>query len=116
VRRARADGFTLVEVLVAIVILSVGAMAWVGTGRVASASMRAATLELRAAQLIQEEVERLRTMPFDSVRDGSAARPAGDAVWTVTDSVSYLRVELVVRTRAERGRILSDTVWVYRAR
>ena len=109
-------GFTLVEVLVAIVILSLGAMAWVGTGRVAAASMRAAALELRAAQLIQEEVERLRTLPLDSVRSGSVSRPAGDALWTVADSGSYLRVELVVSSRPEAGRSLTDTVWVYRAR
>lgn len=112
----RRGGFTLVEVLVAIVILSLGAMAWVGTSRVAAASMRAAALELRAAQLIQEEVERLRTLPLDSVRSGSAARPAGDALWTVADSGSYLRVELVVRARPEGARSLADTVWVYRAR
>jgi prepilin-type N-terminal cleavage/methylation domain-containing protein len=109
-------GFTLVEVLVAIVILSLGAMAWVGTGRVAAASMRAAALELRAAQLLQEQVERLRTAPLDSVRSGSVARPAGDALWTVTDSGSYLRVQLVVRARPEGGRTLSDTVYVYRVR
>lgn len=115
-RRVRSGGFTLVEVLVAIVILSVGAMAWVGTSRVASASMRAATLELRAAELIQEEVERLRTTPLDSLRAGSVTRPAGDAFWTVEDSVSYLRVRLVVRTRPEGGRTRSDTVWVYRPR
>lgn len=115
-RHARSGGFTLIEVLVAIVILSVGAMAWVGTSRVASASMRAATLELRAAQLIQEEVERLRTTPLDSLRAGSAARPAGDVLWTVADSGAYLRVELVVRARPERERTLSDTVYVYRAR
>lgn len=114
--RAGVGGFTLVEILVAIVILSLGAMAWVGTSRVAAASMRAAALELRAAQLVQEQVERLRTLPVDSVRAGSAARPAGDALWTVTDSGSYLRVELVVRARPEAGRTLADTVYVYRAR
>ena len=114
--RGGGGGFTLVEILVAIVILSLGAMAWVGTSRVAAISMRAAALELRAAQLIQEQVERLRTMPVDSVRDGSAARPAGDALWTVADSGSYLRVELVVTARPEGGRTLADTVHVYRAR
>ncbi|HSW29795.1 MAG TPA: type II secretion system protein [Longimicrobiales bacterium] len=112
----RAGGFTLVEILVAIVILSLGAMAWVGTSRVAATSMRAAALELRAAQLIQEQVERLRTLPLDSVHSGSVARPAGDALWTVADSGSYLRVVLVVRARPEGGRTLSDTVYVYRAR
>lgn len=112
----RRGGFTLVEVIVAIVILSLGAMAWVGTSRVAAASMRAAALELRAAQLLQEQVERLRTVPVDSVRSGSATRAAGEALWTVADSGSYLRVELVVRARPEGGRTFADTVWVYRAR
>lgn len=109
-------GFTLVEVLVAIVILSIGAMALVGTSRVASASMRQAVLELRSAQLVQEQVERLRTMPLDSVRAGSVTRPAGDALWTVADSGAYLRVELVVRARPEAGRSISDTLYVYRPR
>lgn len=115
-RVRREGGFTLVEVLVAIVILSVGAFALVGTSRVASASVRRAVLELRTAQLIQEHVERLRTLPVDSVRNGSVSGPAGDALWTVVDSVTYLRVELVVRARPEGGRTLSDTLYVYRAR
>ena len=109
-------GFTLIEVLVAIVILSVGAMAWVGTSRVASASAREAALEIRVAQLIQEQAERLRALPVDSVRDGSASSSAGDALWTVADSGSYVRVQLVVRARPEVGHTLADTVFVYRAR
>lgn len=112
----RRGGFTLVEVLVAIVILSVGALALVGTSRVASASVRQAVLELRAAQLIQEQAERLRTLPLDSLRAGSVARPVGDAAWTVADSGSYLRVQLVVHARPEAGRSLADTLYVYRPR
>lgn len=114
--RVRAGGFTLVEVVVAIFILSVGALALVGTGRVASASIRQATLELRAAQLIQEELERLHALPLDSLRDGVASRPAGGALWTVQDSGAYLRVELVVAARPEAGRTLADTVYLYRPR
>jgi len=114
--RRSQTGFTLVEVLVAIVILSMGALALVGTSRVASASVRQAVLELRAAQLIQEQAERLRTLPLASIGPGSVTRPAGDALWTVADSGSYVRVQLVVRTRPEAGRSLVDTVYVYRPR
>ena len=114
--RTRTGGFTLVEVVVAIFILSVGALALVGTGRLASASLRQATLELRVAQLLQDEAERLRTLPVDSLRDGVVSRVAGDALWTVQDSGAYLRVELVVAARPEAGRTLADIAYVYRAR
>lgn len=113
---ARRRGFTLVEVVVAIFLLSVGVLALVGSGRVAAASVRQAALELRVAQLVQDEVERLRTLPVDSLRDGVASRPAGDALWTVQDSGAYLRVELIVAARPEAGRTLGDTVHVYRPR
>jgi len=114
--RRDARGFTLVEVIVAIVILTVGVLALVGSSRVAAASVRRATLELRAAELIQEDVERLRTLPLDSLRDGQATRRAGDTRWVVTDSVSYLRIELAITTRPEAGMALSDTVFLYRPR
>ena len=109
-------GFTLVEVLVAIVILSMGVLALLGSTRVSTASAQRATLELRVAHLIQEEVERLRALPVDSLRDGSAARPAGNTRWTVTDSTSYIRVELVVDARPQGGATLGDTLYLYRPR
>lgn len=112
----RRRGFTLLEVLIALVVLSVGALALVGTGRVSATSIRRATLELRAAQLLQEEAERLRALPVDSLRSGLALRAAGEVEWSVADSGAYLRVELVVRARPEAGSTLADTAWVYRAR
>ena len=111
-----SGGFTLVEVIVSIVILTVGVLALVGSSKVSAASLQRATLELRVAELIEEEVERLRTLPIGSLADGSATRPAGTTRWLVTDSVSYLRVELEVVTRPEVGISLTDTVYVYRPR
>ncbi len=113
---ARIGGFTLVEVLVAIVILSMGILALLGSTRVSIASARSATLELRVAHLIQEEVERLRALPVDSLRDGSATRPDGSARWIVTDSTSYVRVELVVDALPASGATLGDTLYLYRPR
>lgn len=114
--RPGARGFTLIEVVVAILILSVGVLAWVGTGRVVSASVRQAELELRVARLVQEEARRLGTLPIDSLRDGASTSGPGDAFWIVQDSGAYLRVELVVEARPEGGRALRDTVFVYRPR
>lgn len=114
--RRPANGFTLIEVIVAIMVLTIGVLALVGSSRVAAASLQRATLELRVAELIQEDVERLRTLPFDSLVDGQATRLAGDSRWLVTDSGSYLRIELSVTTRPEAGLSLADTVFLYRAR
>ena len=107
-------GFTLIEVVVAAVVLSVGVVALIGSNRVAAMSAARAAVELRAAQLIQDHTERLRTLPIDSVKTGTAASAAGSASWLVTDSTTYLRVQLAVQARPEGGSSLSDTVYLYR--
>lgn len=109
-------GFTLVELLAAFVLVMVVAVFMVGSSRIAAVSARRATLEIRAAQLIQEETERLRTLPYDSVQDGSATGAVGWASWTVTDSGSYRRAQLIVATNPLRGVAIVDTVYVYRSR
>jgi len=112
----RRGGFTLIEILVAIVILLIGALSLMGSSRIAAESLRRSGTELRAAQLIHDEVERLRTLPLDSLVDGVSVRPGGTSSWVVTDSVSYLRVELALTTSAVGGVTQSDTVFVYRNR
>ena len=115
-RPRRTAGFTLIEIIVAVVILTVGVLALVGSSRVSTMSVRRATLELRAAQLIQEQVERLRTLPIGSLANGSGSYAAGDASWVVADSGAYVRVQLAVRSRPEAGKSLADTVFIYRPR
>lgn len=107
-------GFTLVELVVAVSLLFVVALSLVGTTRIVTASLQRATLELRAAQLIQGEVNRLRTLPVASLADGTAVHPGGTSAWVVTDSGAYLRVELEVTTTPLAGTSLVDTLYVYR--
>lgn len=109
-----AAGFTLIEIVVAAVVLSVGVLALVGANRVAALSAARAAVELRAAQLIQDHTERLRTLPIDSVKSGATSSAAGSASWLVTDSTTYLSVRLAVTARPEGGSTLSDTVYLYR--
>jgi Tfp pilus assembly protein PilV len=112
----RTAGFTLIEVVVAAVILMVGVLALVGTSRVATQSVRRATLELRTAQLVQEQMERLRTLPIGSLANGSGSYAAGNASWIVADSGAYVRVQLAVQSRPEGGVAIGDTVFIYRPR
>ena len=113
---ARRGGFTLIEIVVAALVLVMGVLALLGSNRVATMSAQRASLELRAAQLIQEQTERLRTLPIDSLRTGAGSYPSGNASWIVTDSGAYLRVEIAVLSRPEAGVRVGDTVFLYRPR
>jgi prepilin-type N-terminal cleavage/methylation domain-containing protein len=114
--RERREGFTLIEVLVAIVILLIGVLSLIGSSRIAAASVRRSTVELRAVQLLHDEVERLSTIPLDSLVDGTSTRPGGTSSWVVVDSVTFLRVELAITTAPLAGTSLQDTVFLYRSR
>ena len=107
-------GFTLVELMVTMVLLLIVAVSLLGTTRIVTRSLQRATLELRAAQLIEDEVHRLRTLPVASLTDGTTTHPGGSSAWVVTDSGSYLRVELEVTTTPLAGTSLVDTLYLYR--
>lgn len=66
-----SEGFTLVEVVIALLILSIGVLGLAGTtGR----SLRATTLaDLRSERsaALQSVIEQLRALPFDSVTAGT---------------------------------------------
>lgn len=113
-RQPATAGFTLVELTVTVVLLFIVAVSVVGTTRIITNSMQRATLELRVAQLVQDEVQRLRTLPVAGLVDGTSTRPGGASAWLVTDSGAYLRVELVVTTTPLAGTVLTDTVYLYR--
>ena len=107
-------GFTLIELLVAMVLLVVLTVSLVGSSRVAAMSARRASLELKAAQLMTREYERLRTAPYGTLASGNASTSLGTSVWTVTDSASFRRVELVVSTHPVAGMAVTDTLYLYR--
>src|SRR5690606_33853557 len=69
------DGFTLVEVLVATVILAVGFLAMAATTGVVIGRVRAAGFETERAAAAQEVAERLRSMPFVRVESRYASDP-----------------------------------------
>jgi prepilin-type N-terminal cleavage/methylation domain-containing protein len=113
-RRGNQEGFTLIELIVAMAVLLAVAISLVGSSQVAAASARRATLELWAAQLIQEEYERLKDVPYANLANGTAATSNGTSTWTVTDSASFRRVELIVTTRHLAGSAITDTLYLYR--
>ena len=81
-------GFTLVEVIIAVVILAVGLLGLAGTTGwvVRQTAFADATTERSAAR--QSVVESIRATPLDQVADGSRTVDQFTITWTVTASTA----------------------------
>lgn len=88
-------GFTLVEVIVAILILAVGLLGMAGTTAVIIRQVTMANLSTERSVALQSTLERLRAVPFDSVQVGSDSVGVFEVTWTVTDAFQWKDVEIV---------------------
>jgi type II secretory pathway pseudopilin PulG len=113
---ARSPGFTLIEIIVALVFLSVVAIALGGAAQQATRTLHRSRLELRAARFLDAEVERLRILDYDSLLAGTHTRGPGTATWTVTDSGTFRRVLLETRYGSPDMVLLVDSVTLFRTR
>ena len=93
--RTATDGFTIVEVLIAIVILAVGMLALATTSIFATTQVKVADLKTEQSLAVQQTIEMLRAMPFDSMRarsEGNALDTGTYDVWyNITSNSRYLR-------------------------
>ena len=94
-RAGRRNGFTLVEVIVAIVLIGVGLMGLAALSTtVTRANVQSSSLTTATA-LAQERVERLRTDDYDAIASGNDAR--------VVDGVTYTRTWTVTADDPAQG-------------
>lgn len=107
-------GFTLIEIIVALVFLSVVAISLGAAAQQATRTLRRSRLELQAARFLDAEVERLRILDYDSLVDGALTRGAGSATWTVADSGTFRRVMLETRYGSPGVGSLVDSVTLFR--
>ncbi len=114
--RGGRAGFMMVELLVAMVLLTVVAISLVGASQYVSTTVRRSGMEMRAGSLLQGEIERLLTLPYDSLSTGSRNLPYGVATWTEADSVSFKEILLITEFRSGTGVVLWDTISAYRLR
>ena len=94
----RANGFSLVEVIIAMIVLTVGLLALASSTGYISAEIRNSTWTTQRAFARNEIVERLRSIPFDSVATSGTATPVGryNMTWTSTDVNNNLKAVLVI--------------------
>jgi prepilin-type N-terminal cleavage/methylation domain-containing protein len=91
-RKARA-GFTLVEVLVALIILTVGVLGLAGTTALAVRQVTVADITAERATALQSVIERLRSQPYANLASDSIGRFG--VTWTVTAAPRSTEVEIV---------------------
>lgn len=101
-------GFTLVELLVAMIIFAVGMLGLAATAGSVTRMMGGAKRQTIAAQVAQSRIERLRAAPCTSLTSGSETVRGVTNYWTVaavsrgvnvTDSVVFATSRGGTRTR-----------------
>lgn len=94
--RGRRDGFTLAEVVIAMVILSVGLLALASGSMGVMRQMRAGNQAAIAAMVAQSRMEKMRSRSCSSISTGTTTTSGMSEKWTVTSLSS--RVSAVAET------------------
>lgn len=87
----RSDGFTILELLFAIVIFAVGSLALAGLSATLERQTTSTSLRTERAAAAMTALERLRAADFDSVASGSDSIGHYHATWIVTDAGRYAK-------------------------
>lgn len=111
---AHRGGFTLVEIIVALLFLTVVAISFGATTQYSSRIMGRARDQLLAQEFMEAEAERLRIVAYDSLTSGSRAQGRGIASWTVVDSVTFRQVVLEVRYGSPAMGMTVDSLVLFR--
>ena len=101
------QGFTLVELIVAIIILSVGVLGLASTAAVVTRQIGGGAQQTRAAALAQTRFEELRSIPcadYSLPFTGTSESGGFSESWAVTDFVGSTNT-------AAPGRIFTDSVF-----
>lgn len=83
-RVATRRGFTLVELIVAMLMLTIGLLGLAGVGAVVLKQMRGGTYQTVAASIAQSRFEQLEGDPCASIVSGSATVRGMSETWTAT--------------------------------
>jgi hypothetical protein len=116
VRVASRSAFTIVEAVVALVVLSVGVLALLGSAALTNRMLGQGRHSTRAGQVAFARIERLRQIAFSTVpactsvdwRSGNAAGGGLTESWQIGEPAGPGRVVIVVRSGASGAS--SDTV------
>lgn len=96
--RADRGGFSLVELVVAVLILSIGVLGLAGTTAVVIRQVTLADVNTERSAALQTVVEEIRATPYDNLNDGSRVEGAFKVSWDVEDASGQTKSVQVVTT------------------
>lgn len=115
-RRGRRAGFTVMELIVAIVILSIGLLGLAATSGVVMRLIGGGSHQTVAANVALARFERLRGLSCGRITGGSAINRNVQEVWTVTPvgpvampTAMDVSLTITYRTNMRRGGSMSRT-------
>lgn len=112
-------GFSLVEILVAVTLLSVAMMSLAGAAALGLAEMGKARQDLHYSADVQQVADSLVGRGWNNVASGSSVIRGRPVSWTVTTiSANSQKVDVIVtrRGQAQTTVMYSDTVTIYLAK
>lgn len=102
-RRAPRSGVSVVEMLVAIVILSIGVLGMASTSGYVAAQMGGGKHQTVAASVSQQVYDSLTASPCASLADGTDSKRSVTVAWTVADSGRFKYVQQTLTYPTRRG-------------
>ena len=108
-------GFTLIEILIAVVILSVGVLGMVGSAGLASRMIGQGKRNTQAALVAMQRMETIRQSALSTnprctaLASGTATTSGVTETWTITGASRSRRVRVIVTYPTNRG-VATDTV------
>lgn len=112
-RLRRSDAFTLIEVMVALVVFTLGILGMTGLFVSVAQTNRGTNNRSRAIELLHQKVEQLESTPYSQLAAGSEQETVGnvgfDLDWTVQSNTPVANVSRIDLTAewSERGQTFS---------
>ena len=94
--RDKRGGFSLVELVVAVIILAVGVLGLAGTTALVVRQVSMADVNTERSAAFQAAIEQIRAMPYANVSTGSRTVGSFSVTWSVVDSTIHTKTVRVL--------------------
>jgi Tfp pilus assembly protein PilV len=111
-RLARRSGFSITEVVVSVMIVSIGVIAFATAVGLAARDIRLGQRHTEIAMLIADQLEQLKSLPPELVQNGERTQGDYRLSWTVAGS-SPTKVVLVAEYPGMKNSPRADTLVAY---